>query len=347
MSQSQLNFKEILAEVQKHHKPIKTYPYIATQYLGVSRRGWRVIKDVNDLFDEYEVICEPEFGSAWFYGQIEIKPKPKLSAGKSENSLAIWDPTPRLSLLKAANLNKVKESGEGNGLITVNRDTSIATATTLMNMHNYSQLPILNNSRDVDGIISWKSIGRALALGKDCKKVTDCKEDVVILEHDELLFNAVKVILENEVVLVRQKDRTISGIVTATDISEQFISMAEPFLIIEQIENHIRKMFDKKFSPEDLTFSFSQDEKPKEIRSLADLAFGQYVKLVEDPKKFEKIKINVDRVMLANQLEEVRKIRNEVMHFSTEEITQQNRDMLRQTLNFLHTITSTLDESRS
>ena len=346
MPQPKPNFVEILAEVQKHHKPLKTFPYIATQYLNVSRRGWRVIKDVNDLLDKYEVICEPEFGSAWFYGEIEIKPKPKVSAGKPDSSAAETDPTPRLSLLKAANLNKVKESGKGNGLISVNRDTTVTEATTLMILHDFSQLPILNNQRDVDGIVSWKSIGRALALGKNCTTVSDCKEDVTILEHDELLFNAVKFVLEEEVVLVRQKDRTISGIVTATDIGEQFISMAEPFLIIEQIENHIRKLLDNKFAPEDLTFSVNQAEKPKEIKSLSDLTFGQYVKLVEDPKKFEKLKINVDRGVLAKQLEEVRKIRNDVMHFNTDGINSQNLDLLRQTVNFLHTVTSTLKDAR-
>jgi len=344
MPQPKPNFEEILAEVQKHHKPLKTFPYIATQYLNVSRRGWRVIKDVNALLDKYEVICEPEFGSAWFYGEIEIKPKPKVSAGKPNSSAVETDPTPRLSLLKAANLNKVKESGKGNGLISVNRDTTVTEATTLMIMHDFSQLPILNNQRDVDGIVSWKSIGRALALGKNCTTVSDCKEDVTILEHDELLFNAVKFVLEEEVVLVRQKDRTISGIVTATDIGEQFISMAEPFLIIEQIENHIRKLLDNKFATEDLIFSANQAEKPKEIKSLSDLTFGQYVKLVEDPKKFEKLKINVDRGVLAKQLEEVRKIRNDVMHFNTDGINSQNLDLLRQTVNFLHTVTSTLKE---
>jgi len=276
MSQPHPNFEDILSEVQKSRKPIKTFPYVATQYLGVARRGWRVIQEINELLEEYECICEPEFGRAWFYGEIEIIPKPKLSAGKTNDNAIDWDPTPRLSSLKAANLGKLKDAGEGEGLITVNRDTTLAAATTLMIMHDYSQLPIMNTPREAEGIISWRSIGRALALGKACKMVSDCKEDVVILDQDDLLFNAAKIVLEKEVILVRQKDRTISGIVTATDIGQQFISMAEPFLMIEQIENHIRKMLDNIFGPEDLVFTDKQFEKPKEIKNLSDLTFGQY-----------------------------------------------------------------------
>lgn len=337
-----MDFKEILEHVQKTKKPYLTYPSVATVYLGYSRRGWKVVEAVNKLLDEHEVLCEPDFGSAWFYGQIEIKPKPKVGIGKQTDEIGNDDPTPRLSLLKAANLNKVKETGRGNGLISVTRDTSLNEAITLMILNDFSQLPILSGQREVNGVISWKSIGRALALGKTCVTVADCKDDVVILNYDEPLFNAVKFILEKDFVLVRQKDKTISGIVTMTDIGEQFISMAEPFLIIEQIENHIRKILDQKFSPEELSLQQTYEEKPKEIKSLSDLTFGHYIKIIEDPKKFEKLKVNIDRTTLVTQLEEVRKIRNDVMHFDPDGITTESMELLRQTVAFLQTLTATL-----
>lgn len=342
-----MDFRQILEHVQKTHKPYLTYPSVATGYLGYSRRGWKVIETVNKMLDEYDVLCEPEFGSAWFYGQIEIKPKPKVGSGINHDDTEETDPTPRLSLLKAANLNKIKEAGEGNGLISVTRDTSLSEAITLMLFNDFSQLPILSGQRDVDGIISWKSIGRALALGATCERVSDCKDEVVILNFDEPLFDAVKYVLEKDFVLVRQKDRTISGIVTMTDIGEQFISMAEPFLIIEQIENHIRKILDQKFSTEELNMQQTYEEKPKEIKSLADLTFGQYIKIIEDPKKFDKLKVNIDRALLTNKLDEVRKIRNDVMHFDPDGITDESLELLRQTVGFLHTLTATFKNKKN
>lgn len=343
METQQLNFKQILEEVKKTQKKIATYPEVALDFLGVARRGWKVVERINEMLDEHEVICEPDFGSAWYYGQIEIKPKPKVSANsESKNDLEEKDPTPRLNLLTAANLNKLKEKGLGTGLISVSKNTKLGEATTLMIYHDFSQLPILNGIRTVEGVISWKSIGRAISLGKECITVSDCKEDIITLNYDEPLFNAVKVVLEKEVVLVRQKDGIISGIVTATDIGGQFISMAEPFLLIEQIENHIRKLLDNKFELTDLTFENIQEEKPKEIKSLSDLTFGQYVRLFENPAKFEKLKINIDRGLLSTKLEEVRRIRNDVMHFDPDGISPANLEQLRQTLNFLHTINTTL-----
>ncbi len=337
-----MDFKEILIEVQKSKKSIKTFPSVVIEYLGVTRRGRRVIESVNKMLKEYEVLCEPEFGNAWFYGEIEIKPKPKVGSGKLENNNEEIDPTPRLSLLKAANLNKVKEAEGGKGLISVTRDTSLKEAVTLLILNDFSQLPILAGQREVEGAISWKSIGRALSIGKTCLTVSDCKEEVVILNYDEPLFNAVKFVLEKDFVLVRQKDKTISGIVTITDIGEQFIAMAEPFLIIEQIENHIRKLLDQKFNKEELSFATTQEEKPKVINSLSDLNFGQYIRIIQDPKKFDKLNINIERSIIVNQLEEVRKIRNDVMHFDPDGITSKDIELLRQTVGFLHTLSETL-----
>lgn len=341
-----MEFKEILEQVQKTKNSVTTYPSVVTESLGYSRRGWKVVEAVNRLLDEHDVFCEPEFGSAWFYGQIEIKPKPKVGTSLKDGEKEETDPTPRLSLLKAANLNKVKETGKGKGLISVTRDTPLNEAITLMILNNFSQLPILSGQRDVDGIISWKSIGRSLALGKICLKVSDCKEDVDILNYDEPLFKAVKFVLEKDFVLVRQKDKTISGIVTMTDIGEQFIAMAEPFLIIEQIENHIRKILDKKFTTEELNLQQNYEEKPKEIKSLSDLTFGHYIKIIEDPKKFEKLNLNIDRAILVRQLDEIRKIRNDVMHFDPDGITFESIELLRETVTFLDTLTTTFKSKK-
>lgn len=341
---SNKTFIEILEEVKNTKKPIKTFPSVALKHLGVSRRGIRVNETINELMDSYDVYSLPDFGNVWFYNPIEIIPKPKVKAGNAENDDYEIDPIPRISKLNAANLDKELEDGKGKGLISVNRDTSIQEAITLMILHDYSQLPIFSNPKgEIDGMISWKSIGRSLVLGKKCLTVNDCKEDITVLKYETPLFEAVKDVLEKEVVLVRKKDKTISGIITTTDIGEEFISLAEPFLLIEQIENHIRKFLHEKFSPEEIKISTSYEEKTKEIRSLNDMTFGQYVRILENPDKFEKLQLSIDRTLFVKQLEAVREIRNDVMHFDTSNKNDTKRtEILNQTLNFLNTLSSTL-----
>lgn len=330
-------FIDILEEVKTTRKPVKTYPSVALQHLGVSRRGIRVNETINELLDSYDVYSSPDFGNVWFYDQIEIIPKPKVKAGKEDYEI---DPVPRISKMKAANLDREFEEGRGKGLISVSRDNSIQEAITLMILHDFSQLPVFYSPKgEVDGMISWKSIGRNLGLGKKCLTVNDCKEDITILKHDTPLFEAVKDVLEKEVVLVRKKDRTISGIITATDIGEEFISLAEPFLFIEQIENHLRRLLHEKFSPEEIQFNSKYEEKTREIKNLSDMTFGQYVRILEHPDRFEKLELNIDRSLFVKQLEDVRKIRNDVMHFDIANKGENKHvEVLKQTLHLMNTL---------
>jgi CBS domain-containing protein len=338
-------FLEILEEVKTTRKPIKIYPSLALQYLGVSRRGIRVNETVNELLESYDVYSFPDFGNVWFYNQIEIIPKPKVKAGNEDYEI---DPIPRISKLKAANLDSEFEEGKGKGLVSVTRDTSLREAITLMILNDFSQLPIYSTSKgEVDGMVSWKSIGRNLGLGKKCITVNDCKEDITVLKYDTPLFDAVKDVLEKEVVLVRRIDKTISGIITTTDIGEEFISLAEPFLLIEQIENHVRRLLHEKFSPEEIQINSKYEEKTKEIKNLSDMTFGQYVRILENPERFNKLNIDIDRALFVKQLEEVRLIRNDVMHFdiANKNDTKQIQT-LKQTLNFMNTLSNVVKQNR-
>ncbi len=328
------NLEIFFSEIHKSKKSLKTTPKKILEKCGVGRRGWRVIGKVNDLLVKYELTASPDFRSAYIGGIIEIAPIPKLGAKQSKEKLHSDDPIPKLSILKAANINNIKDE-PGVGLISVNRDTPLIEAITLMIKHNFSQLPILSGKKEVDGIISWRSIGIALSLEKECIKVIDCKEDVTSLSLNEPLFKAVKVILEKEVVLVYEKDKTICGIVTATDIGEHFISLSEPYLLLEQIENHIRKILADKLIPKDVTGLLDLE---KELTDLSELTFGQYVRIIENPKIFDKLKIKVDRVILTKMLNETCTIRNEVMHFNPDPVQDFDIETLRQTLNFLNVI---------
>ncbi|RYE24014.1 MAG: CBS domain-containing protein, partial [Sphingobacteriaceae bacterium] len=238
-------------------------------------------------------------------------------------------------------INNIKDGELEIGLISVTRETSLIEAVTLMLKHNFSQIPILSGKRDVEGLISWRSIGTALSLGKECLKVADCKEEVVTLSLTEPLFKAVKVILEREVVLVSQKDKTICGIVTSTDIGEQFIALSEPFLLLEQIENHIRKLLNGKLTIEEIKNVLDLTKLDKPLNDLSDLSFGQYIRIIENEQNFGKLKLKVDRTILCKMLDETRIIRNEVMHFNPEAMKPMDIDNLRQTLNFLHILVTT------
>ncbi len=64
------------------------------------------------------------------------------------------DPTYRISKLAAANQT----------VVSVKPDAVLAECVTKLMSHNFSQLPVMTNEREVKGAISWASIGSRLAL---------------------------------------------------------------------------------------------------------------------------------------------------------------------------------------
>ena len=332
MNKLESTFQEI--KKSKKRQKISTKQIIYDY--GVSRRGWKVVNNVNALLEKFELQMEPNFETANFYGSVEVFCKPTIQVNGKLKKPKYIDTIPRLNIIKSSDLNNSED--KENGLISVKKEATITEAVTIMLQNKFSQLPILVSQREVFGLISWKSIGTALALGKKCEFVKDCYESVEVLNYDEPLFKAVKIIFEKEVVLVKDYKKDISGIVTATDIGEQFLILSEPFLLIEQIENLIRTILDDKLTFDDINKVLDVDKYDKEIKHLSDLSFGHYVKIIENEKLFKKLEIYVDRVIMKKMLEEVNKIRNEVMHFNPEEIEGADLIKLRQTLDFLQAI---------
>src|SRR5207245_2373638 len=138
-----------------------------------------------------------------------------------------------------------------------------------------------------------------------------------------------------DVVLIRDSENKISGLVTTSDISVQFGALAEPFLLLSEIENHIRRLIDGKFSLDDLKAARNPNDATRKIENVANLSFGEYIRLLETPKNWERLNYQLDRVECVKRLREVGRIRNDVMHFHPDGISPVDLDLLRETRKFL------------
>lgn len=236
------------------------------------------------------------------------------------------DPTFRIGSLPAANKR----------LVTVGQDDDLKKAVTMMLQYDYSQLPIMHGEREVKGMISWKSIGARYAIGGQCCKVQHCREDAQVVDGNGTLFDAIPTIVKHAYVLVRNpQDRKIMGIITASDLSLQFQQLAEPFLLLREIELHIRQLLQDKVSHEDLDWLGSADTTAPKPNSISDLSFGGYIRLVQRPEVWRKLSLNIDQGSLTAQLEEVRQVRNDVMHFDPDPMSGKQLDILKNAAKFM------------
>jgi len=143
-------------------------------------------------------------------------------------------------------------------------------------------------------------------------------EPAQIVSIEESLFSAIQIIAVHDYVLVRASDQQISGIITASDFNEQFRKLAEPFLLIGEIENGIRRMLHGKFTVADLKAACGPDGDPEKIEAVADLNFGDYIQLIQEERHWRRLQLEIDRVEFIKHLDKIREIRNDVMHFDPE-----------------------------
>ncbi|MCX5511096.1 HPP family protein [Pseudomonas sp. BJa3] len=325
---------------------------------GAARRGWIVSSKIRKTLNELGVKTIPDFETvpidAWvsfaLNNPLDVTPHaPSVNESGEDAELvdpiaivepdtivtpefifgAVSEPAYRVSRLPAANTT----------LITVKPDESLTQAVTLMLRHDYSQLPVMTNERDVKGVISWESIAPKLALTQsESVLVRDYMKEHKEINASESIFSAIPRIVEHSYVLVRASDRRISGIITTTDLSLQFQQLSEPFLLLSEIENHIRKLIDGKFTKEELSGVVNPSDRGRTIESVADLTFGEYIRLFESPELWRKTGLKVDRAIFTKELDKVRVVRNDVMHFDPDGISEDDHELLHHFVRFIHEV---------
>jgi hypothetical protein len=193
----------------------------------------------------------------------------------------------------------------------------------------------MTSAREVKGIVSWKTLGTRLALKRPCVHARDCMEDARLLPLNESLFSALSIIAAHDYVLVQAPDKVICGIVTASDLNEQFLLLAEPFLLVGEIENGVRRLLHGKFTLQELESAKAPTDDGRHIETPADLTFGEYVRVIEQEANWKKLKLEIDRAAFVNQLNRVRDIRNDVMHFDPDGLEEDDLKFLREFAQFL------------
>jgi CBS domain-containing protein len=342
---------EHLAEIAGQLREGRPTPSITVReflnWFGVYRRGYWIVRDIREALKYAGLETNPDFESIYIDSPIEFtfagqslsgpelpqeseRPKPEPPVAATENvavatSPAYADPTSRISKLAAANRS----------VISVKLDSTLQEAITLMLSNDFSQLPVMTSDRVVKGVISWASIGSRLGLGKQGTLVRELMDEHHEIRADASLFSAIPIIVQNQYVLIRGADELITGIVTASDLSIQFQQLSEPFLLLGEIENHIRRLIGDHFEVAELAAARDPSDADRPIVRVADLSFGEYIRLLENGDRWNKLGLAADRKTFIAQLGAVRVIRNDVMHFDPDPLPDSDLDALRRFARFL------------
>ncbi len=333
-------------------------------WFGQLRRGRHVVSDVRLALRQLDLVTVPDFDAIWIDGSVAFRPRsdsvsavapvvtttpspemlPDAAPVGESTATTTADIKPDATRAPVRTLENQDPSYSVGKLVAANRpplsvtpNMQVIEAITLMLMLDYSQLPVMQGERSVKGLFSWKSLGRRLALKCPCETVSDAMEEVRTVSAEASIFQVAELLSRDAVVLVQKSatDAKVIGIVAASDVAEQFGSLGEPFLLIGEIESRVRLLIDGKFTLGDLATVKDPEDTDRQINSVADLTFGEYVRLFQNPAMWEKCLLNIDRGVFVKQFEKVREIRNDVMHFDPDGIGPEALHDLRRFATFL------------
>ena len=236
------------------------------------------------------------------------------------------DPTLRVQVLSAAIRYPV----------TVLPTAPLSRAVTIMLAKDYSQLPVVVN-RKLHGAVSWRSIGRRLSLGAHATNVSDCVENASEIRLDTPLLSAIEQITQTEFALIVDSTRQLKGLVTTADLSREFKTLSEPFLLLRETENYIRSVMADAFTLDELQ-SFRDPNIGRKIESVDNLSLGEMLRALERDESWSKIRLPLDRDLFIENLQVVRTIRNDVMHFDPDPIESERLVILNEFVRLLQAL---------
>jgi len=295
---------------------------------GVSRRGSAVVSRISRDLSSAGLMTEPTFDTIGLDVEVELRKSQTRSMNTPELQEAL---EPSSHVVTIGTL-----ASAGSGVVFVAPDEPIICVQSLMESNDYSQLAIMSGERSLKGAVSWESIARATLYHEPPETAgAAIISDPVIVYDDEPLLGHTGTIANAGFVFVRDRANRVTGIVTAADLSHQFASMANPFLLIGEIEGWLRSLVDASISPDELVEFVDPADPMRELGASESLTFGEYLRLFQTPEVWEKMRLSADRKIFCDRLDDVRRIRNSIMHFSPDPVAEADLTKIESLLQWL------------
>ncbi|MDP6822146.1 MAG: CBS domain-containing protein [Dehalococcoidia bacterium] len=326
----------IAEQVEQGETPEETVRELLSWFYA-ERRGYLIVREIRNALRKHKLRTTPDFEATYIDARVRfvssvvtdqpsdpesppispIEGTPEIAGTTTERPQV--DPTQRISRLASANTPPLY----------VGPDAPLGEDVTQMLMNDYSQLPVMLNERVVIGLISWQTIATKLALGLPCSTARECMGQVRVLAADASILEAITELGPQGAILVRGDAQKITGILTSTDFNDQFRQLAEPFVLLGEIENHLRVRIDEAFTTEEIQSAKNPDDTNRTVEQAADLTLGECARLLEKPNNWNKLDTDLHRKTFVKQLAEIVGVRNDVMHFDPDGIASEQLDRLR------------------
>jgi CBS domain-containing protein len=225
-------------------------------------------------------------------------------------------------------------------VVCISKEDSVVKALSLMTEHDFSQLPVIDETRRPLGLVTYESILKGLRnfnLRVEELKVGNVMSHAYFFHMEDTLSDLLERLKSATAVLILGGDGTIAGIVTTYDATEYFRRYAEDLMLVEDIESMMKDL---------IRLAYAVDEDESTSKKLRDavakyarqnkgkpfdkLTFGEYMNILlaeENWTLMQKVFDMPSSEAVRNILDGVRRTRNDLAHFQGG-ITSDQRDQL-------------------
>lgn len=219
------------------------------------------------------------------------------------------------------------------GVVSVGSNATFEEAITSMLLNDYSQLAVLDGRCTLRGAVTWKSIAQ-IRHSNPSASFADAIVPADDFRYDKELIDALPTLETTDFIFVRDEKNTVSGIVTSADVVHAYGGLATPFLLIGELDQLLRRLIYRTFDLEEVMSLCGP--RSQSLRSFDDLAFGDYRCVLENNASWAKLGWPLHRPTFVKRLDELRQLRNDIMHFNPDPVPVDAVDKLRNFIKLLH-----------
>ncbi|MGW9030262.1 restriction system modified-DNA reader domain-containing protein [Streptomyces sp. NPDC055722] len=297
---------------------------------GASGRG--LVRDqIEAELSNHGLVTSPHFEQVALETTVQLVRVPSESASTPPSAgggeMRVREPGPTVGTIPSAMA----------GVTSIKPTADLNEAITLMLLNDFSQLPVMAGRHQQTGSVTWKSIAQARHRDGACT-LAHATVGAREVRYDDDLIDVLPVIAQFDFVLVRGPKNEIAGIVTASDVALAYGTMASPFLLIGELDQRLRALITSTFSIADVADVCDRDQM-RNLTSFDTLTFGDYVNVLSNPTCWQQLGWPLHRAAFTRRLDEVRTIRNDLMHFNPDPLPDNAEPRIRAVIDILRAYT--------
>jgi CBS domain-containing protein len=295
---------------------------------GAKARGTRVNQRIEADLGNHGLAASPSFRKVTIDATVHLVTALQEAESTGHPPVDVDDETDLNVGLTVGNLPSALSE-----VASVTPSATFDEAITLMALNGYSQLAVLSGRHTLRGAVTWQSIAYARHANPEAS-FADAIVPAREARYDQELLDVLPDLQAWDFVFVRDEKNAVCGIVTTADVVGAYKELSTPFFLIGELDQLLRQIIARTFTMGEVTALCDKDGS-RSLLTFDELEIGDYQRVLENPGLWQKLGWPLDRATFIKRLDELRYIRNNVVHFNPEPVPPGAVDKLRYILKLL------------